>query len=144
MKILVIHGPNLNMLGKREVNIYGRKSLDEINSMIEDFAKSKNVYVECFQSNSESGIIDKLTKTDVDAVVINPAAFTHTSVAIMDAITACQIPTVEVHLSNIHAREDFRKKSITARACVGQISGFGTNSYILGLIAAMDLVKDEK
>ena len=142
-KILVIHGPNLNLLGKREVNIYGKESLDEINSKLKKTAEKLKVKIEIKQSNHEGEIVDLIgsAKKSFKAILINPAAYTHTSVAIRDAIAACGVPAVEIHLSNIYSREDFRQTSLTAPVCVGQVSGFGLNSYILGLEAAVGLIK---
>ncbi len=139
-KILVIHGPNLNLLGKRETNIYGELSIDDINSNLIEFAEEEGVELEIKQSNFEGEIVTLIgncSDSAVDGVLINPAAFTHTSVAILDALRACSVPIVEVHLSNIYSREEFRHKSITAPAAVGQICGFGLNSYILGLRALL-------
>jgi 3-dehydroquinate dehydratase-2 len=142
-KILVLHGPNLNLLGKREPQIYGRLGLDEINREIEKLAKKEEVSVEIFQSNSEGELITKVQEAmgNFHAIVINPGGYTHTSVAIRDAIVAVGIPTVEVHLSNIYQREEFRKKSMLADIVVGQITGFGLDSYLLGLKAAIGIVK---
>ncbi|MBI4619956.1 MAG: type II 3-dehydroquinate dehydratase [Desulfobacterales bacterium] len=142
-KILVLHGPNLNLLGKREPQIYGNLSLDEINREIERLAKKEKVSVETFQSNSEGELVTRLQEAmeKFHAIVINPGGYTHTSVAIRDAITAVGIPTVEVHLSNIYQREEFRKKSMLADVVVGQIAGFGLDSYLLGLRAAIGIVK---
>jgi 3-dehydroquinate dehydratase-2 len=136
LKILIIHGPNLNMLGLRQPEIYGRITLEEINNNIRDFAKKNNIEVKIYQSNIEGEIVDFIQKNlDYNGIVINPAAYTHTSVAISDAIKAVNIPAVEVHISNIHSREDFRRTSFIAPVCIGQISGFGQYSYILGLSA---------
>lgn len=142
-KILILHGPNLNLLGKREPQIYGKLSLDEINREIERVANKEKVSVETFQSNSEGELVTKLQQAmgKFQAIVINPGGYTHTSVAIRDAITAVGIPTVEVHLSNIYQREEFRKKSMLADVVVGQISGFGVDSYLLGLKAAIGIVE---
>ena len=141
IKILVIHGPNLNLLGKREPEIYGKVTIDQINKKLKDIAKKKKVALEIFQSNHEGEIVDKIggAKNKYSALLINPAAYTHTSVAIRDAISAVDIPTVEVHLSNIYAREDFRHNSLIASVAKGQISGFGMDSYIYGLDAAINL-----
>ncbi|MFC1509878.1 type II 3-dehydroquinate dehydratase [Candidatus Omnitrophota bacterium] len=140
-KILVIHGPNLNLLGKREPEIYGKISIDEINKTLQDIAKKKGVLLDIFQSNHEGEIVDKIGggKLTYAALLINPAAYTHTSVAIRDAILATGIPTVEVHLSNIYSREDFRHSSLIASVVKGQISGFGIDSYLFGLEAAIKL-----
>ncbi len=143
-KILIIHGPNLDLLGKRETNIYGKITLAEINKSLKTLAKKEKVNLEILQSNHEGEIVDVIGKAKshkIDAILINPAAYTHTSVAIRDAVAAVNLPTVEVHLSNIHAREDFRQKSLIAPVSRGQISGFGVNSYLLGLQAAIDLSK---
>lgn len=136
MKILVINGPNLNLLGTREPEIYGSATLSSIEKEILEYAESfKGVEVEFFQSNHEGEIVDKIqsAKGLYDGIIINPAAYTHTSVAMADAIKAVNLPAVEIHLSNINSREDFRKKSITAPSCIGQISGFGKNGYLAGL-----------
>lgn len=143
-RILVIHGPNLDLLGKRETNIYGKVTLTEINKSLKALAKKQKVNLQILQSNHEGEIVDVIGKAKshkIDAILINPAAYTHTSVAIRDAVAAVNLPTVEVHLSNIHAREDFRQKSLIAPVSCGQISGFGVNSYLLGLQAAIDLSK---
>ena len=137
MKILILHGPNLNLPGRREPDKYGTKTLADINADIEALAKELGVEVAIFQSNAESELIGKIQEAmDVfDGIIINPAAYTHTSVALRDAVLAFNKPCVEVHLSNIHSREEFRQKSFLAPVCVGQISGFGANSYLLGLRA---------
>lgn len=146
MRILVLHGPNLNLLGKREPDIYGRVTIERINSELEKLAREKKVSVEFFQSNHEGEIVDKIgqMKGKYQALVINPAAYTHTSVAIRDAISAVGIPAIEVHLSNIYAREDFRHHSLIAPVAKGQISGFGVQSYQLGLLAAIEAAKKKK
>ncbi|TKJ47623.1 type II 3-dehydroquinate dehydratase [Candidatus Aerophobetes bacterium Ae_b3a] len=135
--ILVIHGPNLNLLGRREIDIYGKVTLAEINEAVKLKAKELDCQVKIKQSNSEGEIVSFIgeTKDWADALIINPAAYTHTSVAIRDAILAVGIPAVEVHLSNIHQREGFRRKSLVAGVCRGQIAGFGLHSYILALEA---------
>jgi 3-dehydroquinate dehydratase-2 len=137
IKILVIHGPNLNLLGRREKNIYGKRTLPEINDLIEEWATQEDVEIKIFQSNREGSIVDAIDEAAdwADGIAINPAAYTHTSVAIRDAIAAVGVPTVEVHLSNIFAREEFRHTSLIAPVAMGQISGFGADSYILGLKA---------
>ena len=142
-KILVIHGPNLNLLGSREKNIYGEATIDEINSMLKKLAKELAVEIEIVQSNHEGEIVDLIggAKKSVDAILINPAAYTHTSVAIRDAISATKIPAVEVHISNIYAREEFRHTSLVAPVAEGQVTGFGVTSYLLGLRAVADIVK---
>lgn len=137
-RILVINGPNLNLLGVREKNVYGTETLESIEKAIELEAQKLKVQVECRQSNHEGVLIDWIheCRGKYDALVINPGAYTHYSIAIRDAIKAVEIPAVEVHLSNIHSREEFRSKSVIAPVCRGQISGFGGYSYILGLHAA--------
>lgn len=139
LRIIVIHGPNLNLLGSREVNLYGSYTLSEINRIIERFGDEHSLDIDFFQSNNEGDIVDFIQKNrDSDGIVINPAGYTHTSIAIRDAISAIDVPTVEVHLSNIHSREEFRKTSFIAPVCIGQISGFGYFSYILGLYSLID------
>ena len=142
-KILVIHGPNLNLLGTREVDVYGSVTIDNINKDLKACAKSKGIALEIMQSNHEGDIVERIgsAKGKFDAILINPAAYTHTSVAIRDAISAVSIPTVEVHISNIYAREEFRHTSLIAPVAKGQVSGFGKMSYILGLEAAIGLIK---
>jgi len=138
-KILVIHGPNLNLLGIREKDIYGIETFESINKRIKFEAEKLNVQIEIFQSNHEGEIIDKIHSAidNFDGILINPGALTHYSIAIRDALKGVNIPAVEVHLSNIHAREEFRSKSVTAAVCIGQISGFGSDVYILGLNALL-------
>ncbi|MFH1093397.1 MAG: type II 3-dehydroquinate dehydratase [Candidatus Omnitrophota bacterium] len=142
-KILVIHGPNLNLLGSREPEIYGKDTLDNINEQIQAWARKNNVTVQIKQSNHEGEIVDSIgkAKDEFDLLLINPAAYTHTSVAIRDAISAVGIPAIEVHLSNIYSREEFRHTSLIAPVCHGQVSGFGVHSYILGLQAALKMLK---
>jgi len=143
-KILVIHGPNLNLLGTREVGIYGKVTIDEINKELKIAAGKKKIELEIMQSNHEGEIVDVIGKAmsnGIKAILINPAAYTHTSVAIRDAIAACGIPTVEAHLSNIYSREEFRHTSLIAPVAKGQVTGFGKTSYILGLEAAIELLK---
>ncbi|MDI6632429.1 MAG: type II 3-dehydroquinate dehydratase [Bacillota bacterium] len=142
MKILVLHGPNLNLLGKREPDVYGTDSLTAIDAALQALGRELGVAVECFQSNHEGELIDKLHHTDAQAVVINPGAFTHYSIALRDAVAAIGIPAVEVHLSNIHAREEFRRHSVIAPVAAGQVSGFGPESYLLGLRAAVHLIQN--
>lgn len=139
MKIIVINGPNLNMLGKREPKVYGNNTLEDLVSYIKKEFDGR-VEIEFFQSNHEGDIIDKLHEANenFDGVVINPGAFTHYSYAIHDAIKSINKKVVEVHISNIHDREEFRQKSVTAKACIGQISGFGFYSYILGVNAIIN------
>ncbi len=141
-KILVIHGPNLNLLGKREPGIYGKTTLKEINASLEKIARQNKVKLTIKQSNIEGVIVDLIGKSrgKVDGLLINPAAYTHTSVAIRDAIAASGITTVEVHLSNIHAREEFRHTSLISPVAKGTILGFGPKSYTLGLEALINLL----
>jgi len=141
-KILIINGPNLNMLGKREQSVYGDMTLNEINNEAVRYGSSIGFEVDTFQSNSEGEIIDTVHAIEdkYEGVIINPGAFTHTSYAIRDAIASIDVPFVEVHLSNIHSREEFRHSSVTASVCMGQISGFGPNSYILGLKALKGII----
>jgi len=143
-KILVIHGPNLNLLGQRETSVYGVTTMDDINANLKKIAGEKGVELVFLQSNHEGDIVDAIGKSKADgvgAIVINPAAYTHTSIAIRDALAAVTVPAVEVHLSNIYKREEFRHQSMIAPACQGQVSGFGAQSYELGLLAAIGLVK---
>ncbi|MBQ8886600.1 MAG: type II 3-dehydroquinate dehydratase [Candidatus Gastranaerophilales bacterium] len=140
MKILFLNGPNLNLLGTREPDKYGSQTLLNIENFIRKEAVNMGIEIDFYQSNIEGELVDKIqqAKGVYDGIVMNPAAYTHTSVAIRDALLGVCIPTVEIHLSNIHTREDFRKISLTAPACIGQITGFGANSYKLGLIAIKD------
>ena len=142
-KILVIHGPNLNLLGQREPDIYGTVTIKDINARLARLAREHKVTLQVFQSDHEGEIVSKIGKAKgkISAIVINPAAYTHTSVAIRDALAAVKIPAVEVHLSNIYAREEFRRQSLVAPVAAGQVSGFGAKSYELGFLAALDLVK---
>ncbi|MCB9574227.1 MAG: type II 3-dehydroquinate dehydratase [Kofleriaceae bacterium] len=143
MRILVIHGPNLNLLGRRDPTIYGATTLAEIDDELRRRGAARGVEVECVQTSHEGGIVDALHGAidRCDAIVINPGGYTHTSVAIRDAVEAVALPTVEVHLSNLHARDAFRHTSLVAARCVGQISGFGAQSYYLGLDAALAMVE---
>jgi len=143
LKIGIINGPNLNMLGKRDQKIYGNLTLEEMNYKIESFAKKENIELTIKQSNFEGEIIEFIQQNSskLNGLIINPAAYTHYSYAIADALRDCPIPVVEVHLSNIFSREDFRGKSVTAPACIGQIAGFGFQSYILAIYALQDLLK---
>lgn len=142
-KILVIHGPNLNKLGQRDPLIYGSGTLQDLDSRLIGLAVELGVRLETFQSNHEGKLIDLIQTTDAAAVVINPGALTHYSYALRDAVADYPGPVVEVHLSNIHAREPFRQQSVTAGAAHGQISGFGFDSYLLGLRAAVNLLSRE-
>jgi len=139
-RILVLNGPNLNLLGKRQPEIYGRLTLDQINRKIQILAKELGVEVEVRQSNNEGELVGWIQEApkQFGAIVINPAAYTHSSLAIRDAISATGVPTVEIHISNIYRREEFRKNSYIAGAAVGQITGFGVTSYLLGLRAAVE------
>lgn len=143
MHILVVHGPNLNLLGTRDPAVYGTTTLAEIDVELVRRAAARGATVTSVQSNLEGEIVDAIqgARGTADAIVINPGGYTHTSVAIRDAIEAVALPTIEVHLSNIHAREPFRHESITAARCVGQICGFGAQSYYLGLDAALTIVE---
>ena len=146
MKIAVIQGPNLNMLGIREQHIYGPMSLDQIHEQLKGAAAQNGVEVEFFQSNLEGEIVDRIQEClgTVDGIMINPAAYSHTSIAIKDALSAVAMPVVEVHISNIYKREEFRQKSITAGASTGVISGFGPFGYHMGLIALMQIITEIK
>ncbi len=141
-KVLVLNGPNLNLLGKRQPEIYGHLSLEQINKQIRALAKELGVNVEIRQLNNEGELVTWIQEAPKQfrAIVINPAAYTHSSVALRDAITAAGLPTIEVHISNIYRREEFRKHSYIAGAAVGQIAGFGVQSYLLGLRAAAELL----
>jgi 3-dehydroquinate dehydratase-2 len=143
IRVLVIHGPNLNLLGTRDPAVYGTTTLAEIDAELKSRARARGADVEAVQSNLEGELVDLIqsARGRFDAIVINPGGYTHTSVAIRDAIEAVALPTIEVHLSNLAAREPFRHTSITAARCVGQISGFGAQSYYLGLDAALALVE---
>ncbi|QDF28167.1 type II 3-dehydroquinate dehydratase [Halarcobacter anaerophilus] len=146
MKIAVIQGPNLNMLGIREKHIYGPMSLEQIHEQMKASAEQNGVELEFFQSNLEGEIVDRIQEClgTVDGILINPAAFSHTSIAIKDALSAVNLPTVEVHISNIYKREEFRQKSVTAGASTGVISGFGPFGYHMGLIALTQIVSEVK
>jgi len=141
MKILVLHGPNLNLLGTREPEVYGRMTLEEINQKLVEQGRTDGAEVRCLQSNHEGALIDALQEARIwaDGVVFNLGGYTHTSVALRDAISAIGIPVVEVHLSNVYAREEFRHTSMISAVCKGKIAGFGWRSYILGLKALIDL-----
>ena len=140
MKILVLHGPNLNLLGTREPEVYGSMTLEDINNKVIELGKELGVEIQCLQSNHEGALVDALheARTWANGVVFNPGAYTHTSIALRDAISAIVIPVVEVHLSNVYAREEFRHVSMISAVCKGKISGFGWRSYLLGLRALVD------
>jgi 3-dehydroquinate dehydratase II len=142
MKILILHGPNLNLLGTREPEVYGSLTLDDINQKLIELGKELGAEIKCLQSNHEGALIDALheARTWADGVVFNPGGYTHTSVALRDAISAIQIPVVEVHLSNVYAREEFRHTSMISGVCRGKITGFGWRSYVLGLRALVDIL----
>jgi len=145
--ILVIHGPNLNLLGKREPDVYGKVTLESINKELKVLAKKHKVGIKIFQTNTEGDIVNIIQKegdTWADALVINPAAYTHTSVAIREAISAVKIPAVEVHLSNIFKREEFRHKSHISPVAAGGVFGFGKESYVLGFLAAVNISKTKR
>lgn len=137
--LLILNGPNLNLLGERQPEVYGTTTLAEIEAMCEDAAKEMGATATCQQSNNEGELVDAIhrARKSYDGIVLNAGAYTHTSIAIMDAITSTQMPTVELHLSNIHAREDFRKKSFIAPVAIGQISGFGPAGYRLAIQAIL-------
>lgn len=138
--ILVLHGPNLNLLGTREPDIYGKLTLAEINQKLSEAGSTKDVEIYSIQSNSEGALVDALQEaaTKADGVIFNPAGYTHTSVALRDAVAAIGIPVIEVHLSNVYAREEFRKQSLIAPVCLGKITGFGWMSYLLALEALIE------
>jgi len=143
MRILVIHGPNLNMLGKREPEIYGSSTLDDVNTRLGKEAKELGAEVEFFQSNSEGEIVGRIQAAmdSTDGILINPGGYTHTSVAIRDAILSTGLPVVEAHMSNIYKREDFRQKSYVSAVALGVVSGFGADSYSLGLRGLVNYLK---
>jgi len=144
MKIVVIQGPNLNMLGVREQHIYGPMKLEQIHDQMKKFATEKKIAIEFFQSNLEGEIVDRIQECmgNTDGIIINPAAYSRTSIAIRDALAAAQIPAIEVHLTNIHAREEFRRKSPTAEVCAGVIAGVGPFGYHLAMIGIMQIMTE--
>ena len=144
MKVVVIQGPNLNMLGKREQHIYGPMTLEQIHEQMKGFAQQSNVEIEFFQSNLEGEIVDRIQECmgDAQGIIINPAAYSHTSIAIRDAIAAAQLPVIEVHLTNIHAREEFRRHSVTAEVCAGVIAGVGAFAYHLAMVGMVQIMNE--
>jgi len=146
MKIVVIQGPNLNMLGVREQNIYGPMKLEQIHGQMKDVATQNGIEIEFFQSNLEGEIVDKIQECygDANGIIINPAAYTHTSIAIRDAISAVALPTIEVHISNIHRREEFRKTNMIAPVCASSVVGFGPFGYHLSMIGMIQILNEIK
>jgi 3-dehydroquinate dehydratase-2 len=144
MKIAVIQGPNLNMLGVREQHIYGPMTLDQVHEQLKMAAEQNGVELEFFQSNLEGEIVDKIQEClgEVHGILINPAAYTHSSIAIRDALSSVSLPTVEVHISNIYKREEFRQKSITAASATGVVAGFGPFGYHMGLMALTQIISE--
>ena len=146
MKIVVVQGPNLNMLGVREQNIYGPMKLEQIHAQMKSFADENGLEIEFFQSNLEGEIVDKIQEClgDADGIIINPAAYTHTSVAIRDAISAVALPTIEVHISNIARREEFRQKNLISAVCASSIVGFGPFGYHLAMVGMVQILNEIK
>ena len=144
MKIQVIQGPNLNMLGVREQNIYGPMKLEDIHAQMKAYAEQSKIEIDFFQSNLEGEIVDKIQEClgDCDGIIINPAAYTHTSIAIRDAIKAVSLPTIETHISNVYAREEFRQKSLIAPVCAGQVTGFGPFSYHMAMVGMVQILQE--
>ncbi|NLC20277.1 MAG: type II 3-dehydroquinate dehydratase [Clostridiales bacterium] len=146
MRILVVNGPNLNFLGIREKSVYGAKDYNYLLGLLEEKAKQAGIVIETFQSNCEGEIIDRLQKAyydKVDGIIINPGAYTHYSFAIRDALASIDVPKIEVHISNVHAREEFRHKSVTAPVCTGQIAGLGLQGYLLAVDAIINILQDK-
>ena len=146
MKILVVNGPNLNFLGIREKSVYGAKDYKYLLGLLEEKAKQAGIVIETFQSNCEGDIIDRLQKAyndKVDGIIINPGAYTHYSYAIRDALASIDVPKIEVHISNVHAREEFRHKSVTAPVCTGQIAGLGLQGYLLAVDAIINMQQNK-
>src|SRR5256885_2183584 len=143
--VMVLHGPNLNLLGVREPGVYGAATLAEIDGALADRARARGATVECHQTNIEGELVDRIqsARGRAQAIIINPAAYTHTSVAIADALRAVALPAVEVHLSNVHAREPYRRESFVAPVCVGTIGGFGARGYTMALDAVLDLLEEK-
>ena len=143
MKLLIINGPNLNMLGLREPNHYGKETYQDLVNKIESYCKEKDIYCECYQSNHEGCLVDKIQEAygNFDGIVINPGAYTHTSIALLDAVKSVSIPTVEVHISKVEEREDFRQISYIRLACVKTITGLGTDGYLRGIDFLVDYLK---
>jgi 3-dehydroquinate dehydratase II len=146
MKILVLHGPNLNLLGTREPEVYGLMTLGDINNKLIELGKELGADIQCVQSNHEGALIDALhqARTSMDGVIFNPGGYTHTSIALRDAVSAIQIPVIEVHLSNVYAREEFRHVSMISAVCKGKIVGLGWRSYMLGLRALVDILTEKE
>ncbi len=145
MKILILHGPNLNLLGTREPEMYGSLTLDDINNKLVELGKKLGAEVTCLQSNHEGALIDALqdARTSAEGVLFNPGGYTHTSIALRDAISAIHLPVIEVHLSNVYAREEFRHISMISAVCKGKIVGFGWRSYLLGLRGLIEILQQE-
>jgi 3-dehydroquinate dehydratase II len=146
LKILLMHGPNLNLLGSREPGIYGKVSFDEINARLKQAAQENGAELRVCQSNSEGVLVDAIqdARNWADGIVINPGAFAHCSIAMRDALSAVKLPTIEVHLSNVHAREEFRHQLVLSPVCVGLICGLGWRSYLYGLSSIVELLKEQK
>jgi 3-dehydroquinate dehydratase-2 len=146
MKILFLNGPNLNLLGQREPDVYGRTTLADIEAAVRERAEKLGAEVDFRQSNLEGELVSWIqeAKGKFDVIVLNAAAYTHTSIALRDAISGVKVPTIEIHLSNVHAREEFRHKSLIAPVCTGQIAGFGANSYLLAVDASVNVIESDK